>query len=57
MIHVLGNLGSTTSDHRVRATGVTSHGDGVVDRRPGTRGLWHGGRMSLLVHQGELGEA
>jgi hypothetical protein len=32
MIHRLGDPGSTTGDHRVGATGVTSHDDGVVDR-------------------------
>jgi hypothetical protein len=39
-------------DLRMGAAGVTSHDDGVVDRRPSVRGLWHGGRMSSLVHQG-----
>jgi hypothetical protein len=41
-----------TSDQQVGAAGVTSHSDGVVDRRPGTRGLRRDGRMSSLVHQG-----
>jgi hypothetical protein len=35
MIHRLGDPGSTTSDHCVGVAGVTSHSDGVVDRRPG----------------------
>jgi hypothetical protein len=35
MIYGLGDLGSTTGDHRVGAAGVMSHGDEVVDRRPG----------------------
>jgi hypothetical protein len=30
----LGDPGRTTSDHRVRAMGITSHGDGVVDWWP-----------------------
>jgi hypothetical protein len=34
MVHELGDPGSTTGDHRVGATRVTSHGDRVVDRRP-----------------------
>jgi hypothetical protein len=34
MIHELGDPGSTTTDHQVGAAGITSHGDGVVDRRP-----------------------
>jgi hypothetical protein len=33
---MLGELGSMMGDHQVGATGVTSHGDGVVDRRPDT---------------------
>jgi hypothetical protein len=32
MIHMLGDPGSMTGDHWVGAAGVTSHGDGVVDR-------------------------
>jgi hypothetical protein len=39
-------------DHRVGATGVMSHGDGVVDRQPGVGGLQRGSRMSLPVHRG-----
>jgi hypothetical protein len=35
MINVLGDLSSTTSDHQAGDVGVTSHIDGVVDRRPG----------------------
>jgi hypothetical protein len=31
MIHGLGDPSSTTSDHRVGAARVMSHGDGVVD--------------------------
>jgi hypothetical protein len=34
-IHRLGDNDSMMSDHRVGAAGVTSHDDGVVDRRPG----------------------
>jgi hypothetical protein len=45
------------SDHRVGAAGVTSHGDGMVDRRPDVGELWCRVRMSSLVQQGRLGEA
>jgi hypothetical protein len=41
-----------TGDQRVRVVGVTSHDDGLVDRRLIVRGLRPGGQMSLLVHQG-----
>jgi hypothetical protein len=57
VIHGLGDPDSMMGDLRMCAAGVTSHDDGVVDRRPSVRGLWHGGRMSSLVHQGGLGEA
>jgi hypothetical protein len=58
MIHELGDPGITTGDHRVAATGVMSHNDGVVDRLPGAGGLQCGGQMSSLVHfWGGLGEA
>jgi hypothetical protein len=52
MIHGLGDPGSTTGYHRVGAMRVTSHDDGVVDRRPDEGGLQHGGQMSSLVHVG-----
>jgi hypothetical protein len=32
-VHGLGDPGSTTGDHWVGVVGVTSHNDGVVDRR------------------------
>jgi hypothetical protein len=32
---MLGEPGSMMGNHQVGAAGVTSHGDGVVDRRPG----------------------
>jgi hypothetical protein len=50
-IYGLGDLGSTTGDHRVGVAGVTSHDGGVVDRRHDVRGLRRGDRMSPLVHQ------
>jgi hypothetical protein len=31
---------------------ITGHDDGVVDGQPGAGDVWHGGRMSSLVHQG-----
>jgi hypothetical protein len=39
-------------DHRVGAVGVTSHDDGVVDRRPGVGGFCRRSQMSSLVHKG-----
>jgi hypothetical protein len=56
MIHGLGDPGSTTGDHQEGATGVTSHGDGVVDRRPDTRALARG-LNAVTGIPGGLGEA
>jgi hypothetical protein len=56
MIHMLGDPGSTTGDHRVGAAGVTSHDAGVVDRRPDVGWPRRESRMSSLVHRGGLEE-
>jgi hypothetical protein len=39
MINVFGDPDNTMGDHQVGAAGVTSHDDGMVDRRPDVSGL------------------